>query len=1623
MSVAVSNLNEKAAGGSVRNSPKSDRYSSPSSSYTKSPPTSAAAIPHTAADHTVDLPPMAAEDDTPHTPLRDYVRECEDLVPAPIIPNPKAALRPNPPTTKQPYVPRSPSRDTNQLRDAEAMETELDRLRTKLRAQSARAVGGNIPLSPEPPRNGHSASYHRGTHSALPHHNQTQEANENAPSSRINGTNFMQNGYATSEDQLPAPPVLCASEIPEKPYESIRSTIRTVEDDKEIEDLMYQLKAREARMLKRKRDLEAAWSYSRRQQSTNSIRAPEPQVMFAPEEEVIERAARIEAKEALFSTVPIDTANVSLGMLPAARESKELMKRSTISPRQSIDGRSITGMNPFRGVGFHMSSLDPSSSTTSYDLSRRRTSAMRVSDASLAILAAFDNELTVDIVMPGPEEVENDRQGDVLNSKSILKRDLYDAAFTRRDQVGVMAGAPYFRMVPKFNVGGVAQAHTSGIRAALNEVRKVYSSGPIVWVTLREEPVLYVNGRSHIIRSVEHPLKPVAIVGISGSRIAHIETKLKAEVLAESQLNGGNICVHRETANGNIDMLWEAVEEESVATLTEVFEEMNERGYGVHYVRHPIAQGVGPQPTDFQRVFDLCMEFPHAPIIYNCQTGKGRSSIMMVISTIVKFYQFCQRDISIDVSLMSGDGAANSYKTILRLISLLPDGALHERRVAVLSELSDKIYSISAHVNALFKSPEVNVNALIRLRQYAYLICFSCFCEARMWSKTFKGTFTEWFEQYPEAKTLLHNVVTQAKHHVAAERIETPAGEDHEVALAVRRRRGNVLSSNMILRSQPKDQSTTQSQVTIPGVLALRQLCPDVPIFTCGRATEQGRNDLLYNIRLAFPNIKGIQWISTRDEPMVFINGTGYSLLDYSVLTDENAAETVMHIGAEKIEELEEKLVKDVLAEAELHKGYIIVHEMENMRETVPKKIKVSTVHTPRMLMKEFSEKNDIKYIRMPMPVDWMATPADFDALLEHVANNVDDDEAVVINDTDGAMRTTLVLNYITIIRAARNGLLRELRTVPVLQDVLMGHPADRNGKNIGCAVNRYHGLDDLDNFTGPLPELQIASQVCQMLAAGSLIYTTSAVLEMGGRGPEWNVLDALEIAKETMQKAIGEQKISATRKALSLARKYLMVLLCALYIDDQQGYNPEKPLSKWCAGLKEINHILERFEERPQLSLKFVVKDNLMAQHSGARAIQRRTSEVLTANFVMKADHFKGCAKPGIGPAIDGAPNFRKVDFVNIYGVAIPTRIGVQNVLSSLGAFDIPYQAYPTSPMQGPSGDINTAYPAPKVFDAKFTGLRYAKPIRSRVIWVNLREEPFLYINDRPCVFRDLAVPFANVELTGIESQKVEHVERKLKMDILKEAQSYEGQFLVHDEGKGVGEIVGMWEQADHKTITTSLELYQGYAEQGARVEFLRLPVTDEQSPELKDFDSLVLALLPRLRDASEPLSFIFNCQMGRGRTTTGMVICCLLIGLVYPEYYEALDRKYAKLYPEGASRFANGDYSCITKLRSVLPDGKKVKHQVDLVLEACNRMQNLRTAIEDFKKASESVDKTEEERARAHHSGVHYLIRYFNLIAFAAYLDESYDREAQKLLTPFADWMEQHPHITAMHAEAQLN
>lgn len=61
--------------------------------------------------------------------------------------------------------------------------------------------------------------------------------------------------------------------------------------------------------------------------------------------------------------------------------------------------------------------------------------------------------------------------------------------------------------------------------------------------------------------------------------------------------------------------------------------------------------------------------------------------------------------------------------------------------------------------------------------------------------------------------------------------------------------------------------------------------------------------------------------------------------------------------------------------------------------------------------------------------------------------------------------------------------------------------------------------------------------------------------------------------------------------------------------------------------------------------------------------------------------------------------------------------------------------------------------------------------------------------------------------------------------------------------------------------------QVYAELQQDGYDVDYVRVPLTDEKAPKEKDFDKLI----KRCWSMPPGAAVVFNCQMGRGRTTTG--------------------------------------------------------------------------------------------------------------------------------------------------------
>lgn len=370
---------------------------------------------------------------------------------------------------------------------------------------------------------------------------------------------------------------------------------------------------------------------------------------------------------------------------------------------------------------------------------------------------------------------------------------------------------------------------------------------------------------------------------------------------------------------------------------------------------------------------------------------------------------------------------------------------------------------------------------------------------------------------------------------------------------------------------------------------------------------------------------------------------------------------------------------------------------------------------------------------------------------------------------------------------------------------------------------------------------------------------------------------------------------------------------------------------------------------------------------------VASRQGRLLGAGKILKFDQYPGLHTESLRENIPGAPNFRQVPGTDVYGVAQPTVEGMRNVLERVNGKN------------------------------------------QRVLWTNMREEPVVYINGRSYSLRDEAHPFENADgFKGVDAETVDQNEQRLKTDILAEAGANGGRILLHGESAD-GTVVSEWVQVSPESVRTTKETYQDLQAEGYKVDYARLPVTDEKAPEYGDLQALV----DRLKGADAKTPMIFNCHAGRGRTTTGMVAAQLLQRAQSgkaTDPFQRVDTVRQDIREQG--NYELGNYRLILSLIKNLDNGITSKSETDQVLDQTQDLQNLRTDINRYREKSLS-SKDPAAAKRAESRGLDYLHRYHTLITFNEYVKEQAPKGFEQ---SFEQWLDQHPEITDMLQSFEL-
>jgi len=369
-------------------------------------------------------------------------------------------------------------------------------------------------------------------------------------------------------------------------------------------------------------------------------------------------------------------------------------------------------------------------------------------------------------------------------------------------------------------------------------------------------------------------------------------------------------------------------------------------------------------------------------------------------------------------------------------------------------------------------------------------------------------------------------------------------------------------------------------------------------------------------------------------------------------------------------------------------------------------------------------------------------------------------------------------------------------------------------------------------------------------------------------------------------------------------------------------------------------------------------------------------------AELKAMTDAFDGIDRLAEGaPRTEGAPNFRRLPGFPIFGTGQTTIEGFENCLEPV---------------------------LKKYCDEK------------SVFWVNLRQEPVVYVNNKPFTARDPAKVNFHLEINcpeecaKIETEFAEEVKKRGE-----EFKYYKDMFGEHPEERATNEEV----TEKLEGITTLNEIYATLKEKVPKLEALRIPMNQEKAPAEENFDQIVALL----KDTTASCPVIFNCQAGISRTTTAIVTAAIIKelqlgrelermrGIVPDDILDALKKKKLGLpgidieVTEDRNAMQMGEFDVIKELLEAFPAAKIGKAQVDKLIDLASSpprgtgVENIRECIIESKMTFDVS--SDDWQAYLKEKIMSNIERYFYLIVFAMYVRDVGNKGFNQSFQQFMD------------------
>ncbi len=332
----------------------------------------------------------------------------------------------------------------------------------------------------------------------------------------------------------------------------------------------------------------------------------------------------------------------------------------------------------------------------------------------------------------------------------------------------------------------------------------------------------------------------------------------------------------------------------------------------------------------------------------------------------------------------------------------------------------------------------------------------------------------------------------------------------------------------------------------------------------------------------------------------------------------------------------------------------------------------------------------------------------------------------------------------------------------------------------------------------------------------------------------------------------------------------------------------------------------------------------------------------VLTEGRVVRTDYFPGMHRLDEPPIKEGVYNFRHIPELGVAGVSQPWLESIPFIQQKVGP---------------------------------------------EVVWVHLREEPVVYLAGKPYNLRYLFNPFKNLtDYSGTTRERAEKLEQQLHDEIIEYTCNH-GYFPIFDERKD-GDDIDVFE---HKLLLEEAEVHSPFsAFSQFGIPWYRVPITDERSADLIDIENLDTLFQQYLR---AEIAMIFNCHVGRGRTTTAMVLAGLFLTIDQAKSCsigcgDLLDFSLSHALPEDIKK----DFQPLVKAHHS-------KKFLDVTIDRLDHVQNLREVLSEVPERSMKR--------------FYFLERYLHLVEYSRYLLE---RKCGLTEQGFVDWVKESSELKSL-------